>query len=283
MAKISIIIPCYNDGAYIQEALDSVKAQTYQDYEIIIVNDGSDDEYTKQLLPSLTDNKVTLISLPYKSGPSVARNTAIKQANGIYILPLDADDKIAPTYLEKAIQILDSHENIGIVYCEAAYFGSMSGKWGLPEYSKEAFLINNMIFSTSLYRKSDWELVGGYNTNMTQGLEDYDFWMSLIERGREVYQIKETLFFYRQKNSSRNRSFLSEENSYRMYVQLFKNHEKFYLDNIEYFIRKQREMLLYAPFSRNKFIKFIFDTIRHFYNTPNRIKTKLLAFLKGSK
>lgn len=119
MPAVSVIIPCYNQGAFIKEAVDSVLAQTFQDFEIIIVNDGSSDAKTNEFLSNFTAPKTTVLSLAENQGPSVARNVAIKAAKGKYILPLDADDKIAPTYLEKAFNVLEQNISVGIVYCKA--------------------------------------------------------------------------------------------------------------------------------------------------------------------
>jgi glycosyltransferase involved in cell wall biosynthesis len=103
---ISVIIPCYNQGAYIQEAIDSVKAQTYADWEIIIVNDGSDAEETLQQLVRLKEEGFQIMDIA-NSGVSAARNKGIAVAKGSFVLPLDADDKIAPRYLEESIKILE--------------------------------------------------------------------------------------------------------------------------------------------------------------------------------
>lgn len=231
--SISIVIPCFNDGAYIQEAISSLEEQTIQDFEIIVVDDASTDDTTPQMLASLSHPRLTTIYLDTNSGPAVARNRGIAQAKGKYILPLDADDKIAPTYLEKAKAVLDANKKIGIVYCEADFFGEKSGKWELPPYSFPEILVANMVFATGMYRKEDWETVGGYNENMQQGNEDYDFWLSLLELGREVYQIPEILFHYRIKGSSRTTQLHSDpQKEINTYEQIFHNHQKLYLDHI---------------------------------------------------
>ena len=114
---ISIIIPCYNQGAYLQEAIDSVKLQTYTDWEIIIVDDGSNDEGTLQELKYFKEIGIIVIETQNK-GVSAARNKGIEVANGEFILPLDADDKIAPQYLEQAIRIMHEKAEVKLVYCD---------------------------------------------------------------------------------------------------------------------------------------------------------------------
>ena len=125
------------------------------------------------------------------------------------MLPLDADDRLAPSYLEKAVHWMDSDPDAGIVYCLAEYFGARSGSWRLHPFAMPEMLWNNMIFASALYRRADWTAVGGYRPVMDRGWEDWDLWLSLIERGRAVHRISETLFFYRVKSQSRSRAFLS--------------------------------------------------------------------------
>jgi len=246
---VSVVIPCFNDGEYIEETLRSLQTQTIQNFEVIIVDDASTDTTTQQILDQLSFPNLTVIRLEKNSGPAVARNKAIAQAKGDYILPLDADDTIEPTYLEKAQTILKNHPNVGIVYCEADFFGAKSGKWELPPYSFPEVLVANMIFATGMYRKEDWEKVGGYNENMRQGNEDYDFWLSLLELGRKVYQIPEILFHYRIKERSRTTQLRSDANKeIDTYEQIFHNHQKLYLDNIrivfETLSKQQKELHL---------------------------------------
>ena len=224
------VVPAYNEELTIVESLRSLLALRYPRLEIIVVNDGSTDPATVQLLSNFQRSKTVVIHTP-NQGLAAARNAGIAAARGKYILPLDADDKIAPTYLEKAVAILEASEKVGIVYCLAEFFGARSGRWELPPYAFPAILLDNCIFCTALFRRADWLLVGGYNPNMLHGWEDYDFWLSLIERGREVYRIPEVLFFYRKSERSMTTE-LNQERFVFLYTQLFHNHAKLYADNI---------------------------------------------------
>jgi hypothetical protein len=138
--------------------------------------------------------------------------------------------------MEKAVAILDSNPQIGIVYCQAEFFGEKEGRWELPEYSFPEILLGNVIFCSGFYRRSDWEQVKGYNPNMKYGLADFDFWLSLIELGKEVYCIPEPLFMYRQRSGSMNKSISREQLVY-LYTQLFKNHAALYSENISVVFR----------------------------------------------
>lgn len=230
MPKVSVIVPCYNCGPYIGETIDSVLSQTYQDFEIIIINDGSSEAETVSILRAFDKPKTKVIHTD-NQGPAAARNTGIKASSGIYILPLDGDDKIGSTYMEKAVSILDHRANIGIVYCEAEFFGGIVGKWPLPEYQFPRILLGNMIFCSGFYRRSDWERTEGYDPNpLLQGWEDYDFWLYLIELGVEVYRLPEVLFFYRRRTDSISASF-TREHSVNAFCRLFNNHFKLYTEN----------------------------------------------------
>ena len=252
---VSIVIPCYNQGHYLQEAVDSVLASTYENIEIIVVNDGSDlnIEGLSAQFPK------TQIINQEKQGVCVARNNAIENASGKYILPLDADDKIHPTYIEKAVNMLENNPKIGIVYCEAEFFGAKTGKWQLAEYKFPDCLYGNGIFVSVMYRKSDWEIGGGYKKEMTLGFEDWEFWLTLIENGVEVYKIPEILFFYRQHDNSRSAELVKNVNSVIMLKQIMKLHPNLYIDNLEKILLPLQRQLEYFSSRANYFSRIRFQ------------------------
>jgi glycosyltransferase involved in cell wall biosynthesis len=233
MPKVSVIMPCYNYGQYLSEAVDSVIQSTYSDFELIIVNDGSTDDLTIDTLKQYEhhhDQRITVIHRE-NGGLSCARNTGITASKGDLILLLDSDDLIGDTFIEKAVTVLDSNPEIGIVYCDVEQFGTLSGLLPVPEFSLRNMVMEVCITATALYRKHYWEASGGYDETMKSGMEDHDFWLSALELGAKPYKINETLFFYRKKEDS-----LSQRNAERLttaYVQLFNNHRDFYSDNID--------------------------------------------------
>ncbi|WP_417909390.1 glycosyltransferase family 2 protein [Candidatus Electronema sp. PJ] len=230
MPRVSVIIPCFNQGQFVDEAVGSVLAQTYQDFEIIIVNDGSTDNETNHILADCTRDKTRVITTS-NQGLSSARNNGIREAVGEYILPLDADDRIGPTYLEQAVRLLDADPELGIVYCKGQYFGDRNSEWLLPDYSLEEMLLNNVIFCTAFFRRVDWEEGGGFDPAMIYGWEDYDFWLSLIERGRQVKRIPEILFDYRIRSDSMLRS-REKKQKVETLVKIFHKHEALYRQHI---------------------------------------------------
>ena len=236
MVKVSVIIPCYNQGRYIDEAVDSVLEQSFDDFEIIIVNDGSTDEETNRILDDYSREKTRIIRTD-NQGLAAARNNGISEARGEYILPLDADDRIAGTYLEQAVRLLDRNPDFGIVYCRAQLFGAAKSEWVLPAFSLDEMLLDNVIFCSSVFRRKDWDTVGGYDTAMVYGWEDYDFWLSLIERGCLVYKIPEILFYYRVTADSMVRS-KKKEQKVETFAQIFQKHRELYSGNIRIWIDK---------------------------------------------
>ena len=196
---VSVIVPCYNQAQFLDEAIDSVFAQTYSNIEIIVVNDASTDAESVEILSGYTREKTTVIHHKENKGLSEARNTGIQAAKGEYILPLDSDDRIAPTYIEKAIEVMMNNSNIGIVSGKVEFFGDQQGIRNTPDFSIGAMLVRNLLVCTSLFRRADWEKVKGYKSRMKYGFEDYDFWLSILELGREVHVIPEVMFYYRKR------------------------------------------------------------------------------------
>lgn len=248
MEKVSVIMPCYNDGQYIEESVTSILNQTYNNIELIIINDGSTDQYTNEVLDN-NEWTNTIVLNSNRLGPSGARNLGIEKAKGKYILPLDADDTIDLTYIEKAVDIMEKNEDVGVVYCKADLFGEQSGIWDLPSYSLDKMLLDNIVFVTSLFRKQDWSNVGGFNAHMKHGMEDYDFWLSILELRKDIHQIPEVLFHYRIKQTSRTTEFQKNMNIVvDTYVQIYDNHPILYKEHQELYAKILRKELIHQLF-----------------------------------
>lgn len=199
---ISIIIPSYNQAQYLDECLQSVLSQSYENWECIIVNDGSTDNSEEIIEKWLSNDKRFKYLYKENSGVCDTKNMGIENAKGKWILPLDADDYITNDYLKLASEYF-LQEETKIIYCEAEFFGTKTGRWNLPKFSHQDFAYNNIIFNSAFFRKSDWELSGGYDNEMIYGMEDWEFWISIIKRGGNVVRIPKVCFFYRIKEESR--------------------------------------------------------------------------------
>lgn len=237
MRTVSVVIPCFNSGAYIAEAVQSVLEQTYKHIEIIIVDDGSDDELTIGLLKNSQWER-TCILRQENMGPAAARNAGIRAANGEFILPLDADDRIESSFVEKAVSVIESKSDVGIVYSQTMLFGRQSGPRDMPCYDIREMVINNVIPCTALFYKNDWSKVGGYSETLRSGLEDYDFWLKLLSIGTGVFQIDEYLFYYRVMESSRSSQFaIDNEIVITTYAEIFRNNKDFFAEHADILYR----------------------------------------------
>jgi GT2 family glycosyltransferase len=199
---VSVIITCYNLGQYLNEAVDSVLSQTYQDFEVVIVDDGSTDAATQALLSDYRRPKTRVIHAQH-GGVSAARNVAIASSNGPYLCALDADDRLEPTYFEKAVPVLDADPSVAFVSCWLRAFGAEEFEWKPERCDLPALLWEDTVLTASLLRREAIAAVGGYDTQMPiQGAEDWDLWLTLVERGYRGTILPEVLFNYRRRPGS---------------------------------------------------------------------------------
>lgn len=223
--KVSIIVPCYNQELYIKETLQSIKNQTYTNWECIIVNDGSTDksiEIVKKYIEE--DLRFQILTIP-NGGLSNARNQGIKSASGEYILPLDGDDKIHPDYLKLAIDVFKNDSNVDLVYCNAELFGYETGFWQLPDYTYDYMFQGNCIFCSAIYRKEDYYTkTKGYDINLIYGYEDWEFWLQLLNENSKVVKLENVLFYYRRHKVSMSKTILLEDRSKWTYNYVYKKH-----------------------------------------------------------
>ncbi|MBD0726558.1 hypothetical protein B6A10_15400 [Flavobacterium sp. L1I52] len=262
--KVSIIVPCYKQAHFLDEALQSVLEQTYIHWECIIVNDGSPDN-TEAIAQNWL-KKDSRFKYIYKEngGLSSARNAGIKIAKGDWILSLDADDKIGNEYLEKANE--EFEKGCSVIYCNANFFGLVEEKWELPEYSYGKLLVNNLIFCSAFFRKKDWEKVEGYDENLLCGREDWEFWIAILNSESKVVKLDYIGFFYRRKENS---------------MDAFLKNNKILLNQVENYIYK-KHLNKYLLISDNAFenyqdyIKVKYQNVQILRNINKNYWSKLL-------
>lgn len=225
--QLSIIIPCYNYGMFLKECLESVQHQTFKNWECIVVDNGSTDDSKEVAMSFVNKDKRFIYVYTEQRGVSYARNEAVRISKGQYILPLDADDKIGPDYCLKALDILSKNSDVKVVYSNAELFGASRGKWVLPEFSFKNLLIENSIFCSAFFRKSDFEIAGGYSEEMKEGFEDWDFWIRMLKSGGKVVKMEETFFYYRIRENSRN-NVLDKQKQLNLRKKIYENHKALY-------------------------------------------------------
>lgn len=198
---LSIIIPCYNSGQYLEDAIESVRKSTHiagYRYEIIIINDGSTDTATKNILYHLEDQQDCVVLHKDNGGPASARNYGLKQARGRHVLFLDSDNKLRPQFIEKGISLLDSG-NADIIHGKPCFFGAS----GAPRFVTGPFdinkiLVQNYIDMCCMMRREVCTRVNGFDEEKKLiGFEDWDIYIRAHDAGFRFHFVDEELYDYR--------------------------------------------------------------------------------------
>ncbi|MEG6504018.1 glycosyltransferase [Nitratidesulfovibrio sp. 1201_IL3209] len=200
----TIIVPCHNYGEYLEECINSVLMQTFTAWELIIINDGSTDnthEVAQELLRRHPDYAIRYFRQE-RRGIVQPRNRGATLARGEFILALDADDLIAPQFLEKTVAALRVRPDLGYMSTKALFFGSVNAIWPTTPFNWVNLLVTNQQTNTTLYRKRMWREIGGYEERMVHGYMDWEFWIRATRHGWAGAQLDEPLFFYRRKANS---------------------------------------------------------------------------------
>ena len=276
MPKVSVVIPCYNHGQYLDEAVDSILKQSYQDFEIIIVNDGSTDPLTIEKLRNYHKSKTTVIHTE-NCGPAAARNTGIRAAKGDYILTLDADDWFEMTFVAKAVAVLEQQRTVGVVTCGRQYFGVETRRF-LPEIqSIRDCLVNSPTLGSALFRKICWEQADGYDERMKKaGYEDWNFWIDVLKRGWNMYVIPEYLFHYRTHPVSRRTKSHEERPEY--ILQIVRNHRELFAQYVEEVIEAKEQKIQSLRQEKHALLNSRSYKIGNLLFSPIRAIKKLLHY-----
>lgn len=205
MPKVSVIIPCHNYARYLPDSVGSALAQSHEDIEVIIVNDGSTDdtrEVAGRLIREHPGRQVRLINQE-NQGVSAARNNGIRASTGEFFVPLDADDMLKPDYVERVLSVLESGQPVALAYSWIEHFGSDTARERCGEFTHKNVILRSGPPCTALIRKSAWERVNGYKDCMRAGGEDWEFSCSLYEAGFRAAVVQEHMFMYRKHGPSR--------------------------------------------------------------------------------
>jgi len=197
---VSIVIPCYNPGEWLLDAVASARAQTYPRIEIVLVDDGTGQADGRQHIRSAAV-QADLVLEQANFGLPAARNAGMRAARGQFVLPLDADDLLDSRYVAECIAVMSSPEP-AFVYTDCCVFGERHYVDTLPDYNLHRLLDRNFLTYAALILKSDWELVGGYDESMRLGYEDWEFWLRLGAANRFGRRVPQPLFRYRKRKGS---------------------------------------------------------------------------------
>ena len=203
---VSIIIPCFNSGKTVEKAIASATAQTWSDLEVIVINDGSTDPYTNNILNKLKN--VTVIHQNNEGLPS-ARNAGFASAKGEYVLPLDADDWLEPDAVEHLLTALSKNPEASFSFSPIILEGEASGTL-MKSYNYFEQLFFNQLPYCLLIPKRIWRQIGGYSTAMRDGYEDWEFNIRLGRLGFFGTVSEKPVFHY---NVSQHGMLLSKSSS----------------------------------------------------------------------
>jgi glycosyltransferase involved in cell wall biosynthesis len=189
---ISIVVPCFNGGAFLDRLMASLAGQTYRAFELIIVDDGSTDPFTREKLAAAEG----VVIRQDNRGLAAARNAGFRAARAPLVLPLDCDDTLEPTFLAETRSALASASaETGFVFCDQRLTGTLEGALERRCNGFEQLFLNQLPYCM-LMRKAAWEAVGGYDESMRDGYEDWEFNIRLLRAGIRGDKIAKPLFVY---------------------------------------------------------------------------------------
>jgi glycosyltransferase involved in cell wall biosynthesis len=210
-AIVSVITPFFNTVDIFHETATSLFNQSFQNWEWIIVDDGSTDQLALNQLADVAkqDSRITVI-WQENAGPSAARNTAFKNSIGTYICLLDSDDLLEPTYIEKCIWFLESQPEFAFCNSWSVTFGDENFLWTAGFERGKNHIDANSGPPISVIRRKAFETVKGFNETIRKGHEDWDFWLALAKKGLWGYTLQEYLEWYRRSLKGRFCQIMSE-------------------------------------------------------------------------
>ena len=198
--RVSVIMPLYNAANFVKEAVDSILNQTFQDFELIVLDDASTDE-SATILDTYADHRIVRYTSKQNIGLANILNIAVEMARGEYIARMDSDDISMPTRLQAEVDYLDSHPKIDLVSCGMQQFGladrTMSYKESFWLVCYNAFFFSPILHASSMWRKKSFEDKGLRYRQERVPSEDYDLWVRALGKGLKLINIPEVLYKYR--------------------------------------------------------------------------------------
>ncbi|WP_347052914.1 glycosyltransferase family A protein [Flavobacterium olei] len=260
-ALLTIITPCFNSEKTLEKTLQSVSDQNFEEWEVIIVNDGSTDGTEEIALKWVQKDARFKYFYKENGGLGKARNYGIERATGTYILPLDSDNLVAKNFAEMAIKVFEKRVDVGVVHGYAEYFGEKEGLWKIDDFDLPRILIDNYIDACAIFKRELWTKVGGYDQHMPyQGHEDWEFWISISSIGGVFFNLHQVAFKYFVSNNSMIHSF-NDTMFYLNRDYIVKKHSKLYYNEyVRITLARSKELkkLTSKKFALNLFIDTFF-------------------------
>ena len=208
--EVTLVVPCYNHSHYLLECLESIRAQTWTSWKVIVVDDFSPDhEALPPILEQLGDSRISLIRHERNRGLGASRNTGITAAESEFVYPLDADDKIEPDCLESLMSVITKEDDLDCIFGDVRLFGRVKGVITFPGPGPGKLVLRSedtIPGAGTLLRKSFWERAGKYDEAevLKHGREDFEFWIRAFSQGCTYRRVPKPLYLYRQSHSSMN-------------------------------------------------------------------------------
>ena len=245
--QVAVIVTCYNLGAYLDECLGSIAGAGFDAVEVVVVDDGSTQTDTLDRLQRLDTQHEARHGLDLRvlhqdnQGVSVARNTGIAAVATPYILPLDADDRLSPGFVEQAVRAMQADDALGVVYGDVKRFGDEEDTWRLPAFDPVQILVNNFVPVTALIRRSAWEACGGFDSEVASH-EDWELWINLSGRGWTFRHLPVVALEYRARPDSKVKMWDKPDVRRRLMRYVCRKHADLYRDHaVEVVTRKEIE------------------------------------------
>jgi glycosyltransferase involved in cell wall biosynthesis len=234
--RATVVIPCFNLGAYLHDALSSALSQTLPDVEIVVVDDGSDDEFTIRALAEYESSAITVVRQA-NCGLAAARNTGVARARAPFVCCLDADDRLAPTFVEKSVAALEDDPSIAFVNVGMQWFDERDDAIAAHDCQIPDMLVHNRAVVGSLFRKCAWQQVGGYFGGFSvKGIEDWDFWLRLLQAGYRAGVVPELLYEYRVRAGSMSQAMYTPAHWENLMRELVARHRQLFSTQLDYVI-----------------------------------------------
>lgn len=280
---VSIVVPCYKQSQYLTEALESVLRQSFTNWECIIINDGSPDDTDSIAKEWLNKDSRFKYKKIENKGVSNARNVGISISKGNYILPLDSDDVISDNYIEELFETINTQKNVKVAYGALRKFGLKNGICELSDFNFDYLIFSNMIHCSGLFRIEDFKITGGYDIQMKEGYEDWEFWINLLKTGGIAKNVDTAYLFYRSKEESRMTK-INLKKRYRLIAYIYYKHHELYQSYCDDYSKKINLNFVYSFYlSAKMYNKERYAELKKYFNFKLNSELKKYTFIKRKR